>query len=67
MPKEKECYREILDELDRQYPNRAVLKTKEVCEFTGLCYNTVKRYFPIQKHIGIDKRVLARKLAYDGK
>lgn len=66
MPREKPGYRDILDDLDRKFPTGCMLKTKDVCEFTGLCYNTVTKYFPIKKGVGISKQVLARLLAYEG-
>lgn len=67
MPREKQSYRDILDNLNEEYPNGCMLKIKDVCKFTGLCYNTVVKNFPIKKGVGISKQVLARHLAYDGK
>ena len=67
MAREKLSYRDILDDLNAAYPNGCMLRIKDVCDYTGLCYNTVKKAFPIQKTIGISKQVLARLLAYDGK
>lgn len=67
MPREKLSYRDILDELNEKFPNGCMLKVQQVCEYTGLCYNTVRKYYPIKKGVGINKQVLARMLAYDGK
>lgn len=67
MPREKPSYRDILDDLNTEFPNGCMLKAKDVCQFTGLCYNTVVKYYPIKKGVGISKQVLARLIAYDGK
>lgn len=67
MAREKPSYRDILEDLNKAYPNGCMLKVKDVCEFTGLCYNTAMKYYPIKKGVGISKQVLARLLAYDGK
>lgn len=66
MPREKPSYRDVLDDLNKEFPNGCMLKAKDVCQFTGLCYNTVVKYFPIKKGVGISKQVLARLIAYDG-
>lgn len=63
MPREKESYRDILDDLNTAFPNGCMLKAKEVSAYTGLDPRTVTKYFNINKHVGINKCVLARKLA----
>lgn len=66
MAREKPLFRNNLDRLDEAFPNREVLKYKDIADITGLSLRTVKKYY--QKHYkkelgGISKAVLASLLS----
>ncbi len=67
MPKKREfddvVYRDILNELDEMFPNRACIKIKDVVAYTGQCYETVKKNYEFDKSNFISKRKLASMLA----
>lgn len=42
--REKECYRDNLERLDRRFPDKECLKQKECAEFLGCSPRTIKRY-----------------------
>lgn len=52
-----------LERLDERFPNKEMLMIKDVQEYTGLCYETVKKLFKFNKCKMISKVTLARELA----
>lgn len=62
MPREKEGYRDCLEEINRRTGDKLLLRPKDVMELTGLCYNTVVKMFDFS--IGyITNTEIARKLS----
>ena len=45
MPKEKELFRDNLEILNEKFPNKFLLTSTEVVEFTGLERHAVKKKF----------------------
>lgn len=62
MAREKESYRDTLERLDNQFPNRELLFQKEVAVYLGVDARTVKNRYGIDKK-GITKVKLARLLS----
>lgn len=64
MAKEKQCYRDMLEELNKSYPDRQFIKPDETASFIGCSRSTVdrkyKQYFI--SGLGISKVQLARLL-----
>ena len=59
--REKEGFRPQLERIREQYGPQEWLKIKDVCEYMGLCRNTVaKRYPQIIKQRGCTQVELAR-------
>lgn len=52
-----------LERLDKAFPDKEMLKVKEVQDYTGLCYQTVKKLFSFNKCNVISKATLSRELA----
>jgi len=64
MPREKEAYRDNLAAIQNAYPGKNVLSIKEVCEYLGACYKTVKGHVPGYKPgVGYSIYTLARYLS----
>lgn len=61
MPREKEDYRNTIEQLNRQVPERELLTQEEVQRITGWSRNTVKKYVPMVNG-RINKATLARVL-----
>lgn len=59
MSREKEYYRDNLERITERFPNRELLTVKDVCSFTGLCYNTVRKRYPFKNNY-ITAATLAR-------
>lgn len=59
---EKENYKDNLVRLDEKFPDREMLKIKDVQDYTGLCYETVKKLFNFNKCNTISKVNLAKEL-----
>lgn len=55
--REKECYRDNLERLDRRFPEKECLKQKECAEFLGCSPRTIKRRYGITQ---ITKAAFAR-------
>ena len=63
MAKEKASYRDNLERIIEKFPNKEFLKVKEVMEFTGLSYPTVKKLFTFNKSNFISIATLAREMS----
>ena len=65
MPREKECFRDMLERLNTVYPDKEFLKATEVASFIGCSRRTVDRKFKeYYKHpFGISKVQLAKLLS----
>lgn len=59
MSRESEFYRDNLERIMERFPNRELLNVKDVCSFTGLSYNTVKKRYPFRDNY-ITAATLAR-------
>lgn len=63
MPREKECYRLVMERLEEAFPGKDMLTAPEVARFLGKDVRTVRKHYPIKKSIGISKAVLASALS----
>lgn len=62
--REKEGYRPALEMIRERYGDRQWLRVKDVAEYMGLCYNTVKKRYPrIIEQRGCTQTELARMLS----
>lgn len=43
MPREKECYRIVLERLDAAFPNKAILSISDVSKYTGRSREWVRK------------------------
>lgn len=64
MAREKECYRDMIEQLNNRFPNREFLKPQEVADFIGCSRRTVDRKYKqfYVEQFGISKVRLARLL-----
>ncbi len=62
MAREKELYRDYLERLDEQFPDKEIISQKECADFLGLDARTIKKRYNITKS-GIPKLKLARLLS----
>lgn len=64
MAKEKQCYRDMLEELNKSYPDKQFLSVPEVAAFVGKSSRTIERHYGQYKikPLGISKVQLARLL-----
>lgn len=64
MAREKECYRDMMEELNRSYPDKQFLSVPEVAKFVGKSSRTIERHYGKYKvkYLGISKVQLARLL-----
>ncbi len=64
MPREKECYRDMLEQLNSRFPDKEFLKPQEAADFIGCSRRTVDRKFKSYfiDTLGISKVQLARLL-----
>lgn len=65
MPREKECFRDMLQRLDAAFPSKEFLNQKEAAEFTGRDPRTIRNNFGkfFKPGLGISKVQLARLLS----
>ena len=51
MPREKECFRDVLERLSERYPGKEAIPLKEASELVGTCERTLKEdsKFPARK------------------
>jgi hypothetical protein len=61
-PREKEAYRDNLERLDDQFPDKEFLTRTEVAQFAGINYRTAGKLFPFKGKY-ISKATLARCLS----
>lgn len=67
MPREYQDYRETIEQLNRQFPERELLTINDVMRVTGYrSKDTVKKHFPF-KNARINKATFARCLCAPGK
>lgn len=62
MPREKEGYRDELEQLLGFFGDRRVLNSKDVARYTGRDYRWCQRTYGIETKTGISVVTLARKL-----
>ncbi len=64
MAREKECYRDMIERLDKRFPDREFLSVPEVATFVGKSNRTIERHYGKYKvkPFGISKVQLARLL-----
>lgn len=62
MPREKEAYRDNLERLNEAFPDKELLRIKDVAEFCGICTKHAAARFPFKDRY-ISKAVLARALS----
>jgi hypothetical protein len=62
MPREKQNFRAQLERIDEAFPDKEILNRKEVSAYTGICYNSVSKYFTLNKG-KITKVELARQMS----
>lgn len=62
MPREKECYRDTLEDILTFFGGKRLLTKKDVSLYTGLNYRTVVKRFKFDQNT-ISATVLARKLS----
>lgn len=63
MPREKLSYRDNIERIKEYFPNKELLKIKEVAAFTGLHVDTVKKIFTFNEHRLISVATLAREMS----
>ena len=63
MPREKAGYRDNLELLNMKFPDKEMLDIREVMSFTGMCYNTVKKYIVFGPGNRVTKADLARQVS----
>ena len=62
MAREKPSYRDNLERITAQFPNKEMLTVKDVCKFCGLNYRTAKKLFEFtNNYISVVK--LARQMS----
>lgn len=62
--REREGYREMIAELQNDYPGQLMFSVKEVSKICGICEQTVRKRIPIQPDIHrISRHNLARFMA----
>ena len=62
MPREKEGYRDTIEELNRLFPEKGMLTRADVCRFTGRCESTVRKRFRFNRDGLLTKADLARQV-----
>ena len=62
MPREKEAYRDNLERLNEAFPNKELLRIKDVAAFCGICTKYAAVRFPFKDRY-ISKATLARELS----
>lgn len=62
MPREREGYREQLEDITTFFGDKRVLNVNDVVRYTGLDYRTVRRRYNIDASQGITTVQLARRL-----
>lgn len=64
MPREKPCYRDMMEELNKHFPEKQFLTIAEVAQFVGTSSRTVERHYGQYKikPFGISKVQLAHLL-----
>jgi hypothetical protein len=64
MPREKPCYRDMMEELNKHFPEKQFLTVSEVAKFVGTSSRTVERHYGQYKikPFGISKVQLAHLL-----
>lgn len=64
MPREKPCYRDMLEELNKKFPDRQFIKADETATFIGCSRSTVDRKYKkfFISGLGISKVQLAHLL-----
>lgn len=67
MPREKECFRDNLERIDRAFPGKEMLSVADAMSFLGMCRNTVRKYYVTGKIPYISKADLARAISSEGK
>ena len=64
MGREKSGFRDMVEDLNARFPNRAMINIKDVCQYTGWSRNTIRKYITFNERMGgvISKVDLARQL-----
>lgn len=60
MPREAITYRNNLERINERFPDREMLRIKDVCDFTGSNYRKVRKVYPFNAEHKISKATLAR-------
>ena len=62
MAREKEYFRDVLEQIRDAFPGKEMLNIKEVASFVGCDHRTAKKMFSFTKHNRISIVVLAREM-----
>lgn len=63
MPKEKEGYRDNLESIYQQFPDREMLRPIDIQNYTGWCYRTVKKRIKFKSYGLVSREDLARQIS----
>ena len=63
MSREKASYRDNIERIKERFPDKEMLKIRDVAAFTGLHIDTVKKIFTFNEHRLISVATLAREMS----